>query len=134
MEKLEKLLNRSDYAKCVQLLIEKAEEVAQKIAQKLENLNEPGYDNFVLDSVYSRNVSSSETFLCYKDANGDVYSLRNIGGDYFYANDFNCLVKGATVDMALEFLDRVPEIVEELDKIESEKVAKINQILEKIKI
>lgn len=134
MEKLEKLLNRCDYESHVGLLVEKTQEVAQKIACKLESLDEPGYDNFVLHLLYSKSVGSSETILCYKSANGDVYSLHSVNYDYYYAGDFSCPVKGATVNMALEFLNRVPEIVEELDKIESEKVAKINETLEKIKI
>lgn len=148
---LEDLLSRNDYKRLTVTLKERVEDVAKRIRTKMEELDIPNDDDFYKGEIGVDNVvvsikrvhsnsGYSYDFLAIKRIEEDPYfdvsyswhSLEDINHDYYYCNDFNARVHGATNKEALAFVNVAGRIIEGLAEIEEEKVAAVEEALSKI--
>lgn len=142
---LDIILVRNDYKRMTSLLKDKVEYVAKRIFDKMEELDvdEP----IAIDGVTiaRENVTSNVgdySYLAIYDNDGDRFmpfeyqtkhSLFDIGKSFYYGNDFEAKVVGATNKEALAFLYAAKDFIIELGKLEDMQVDNITDALEETK-
>lgn len=129
MRTLEEVLKRNDYKRLTKNLESRVEELAEKLREKMIQLDLEEFGDYCIRTVRSRS-GFSETFLAYYDWQ-DYYNLECVNYTYYFSNDFNCLIKGATTKMALYFLNNFKEILAELDDYETKMCKEIQDSLKK---
>jgi len=138
MKTLDEIIKRDDYKKMTSQLRERTEELAYKIRNKMVQLDlksvyKPA-KGVVLHVVSGRsNVGSYHYLAVVEDEHG--YAHYCIDGAYsgYVHGDFNCRVITASNAQCLKFLNAAKEIVEWLDRVESEKTSEIESALENTK-
>lgn len=137
MKTLDEIINRQDYVRMNNALIDRAQELAEIIRKKMEELEqeelyEPQSDVAVRVVTRKSNVGDY-TFLglVKSDGYGDQYyvSLQDRGSLHLH-NDFNCWLSSATSEEYRKFLNHAKDFIRMLDAIETEKCDAINQALE----
>lgn len=142
---LNQILARDDYKRLTESLKEKVEEVAKRIRQKMDELDiiddddfdkgEIGVDNIIVRVV---KVKSNSGFACeflgikrYEDEYNRTYwaSLEDIEHTFYFCNDYNAKVYGATNKEALAFLNVAAKLIEGLGEIEDKKANEIQKAL-----
>lgn len=142
---LNQILARDDYKRLTESLKEKVEEVAKRIRQKMDELDiiddddfdkgEIGVDNIIVRVV---KVKSNSGFACeflgikrYEDEYNNTYwaSLEDIEHTFYFCNDYNAKVYGATNKEALAFLNVAAKLIEGLGEIEDKKANEIQKAL-----
>lgn len=142
---LNQILARDDYKRLTESLKEKVEEVAKRIRQKMDELDiiddddfdkgEIGVDNIIVRVV---KVKSNSGFACeflgikrYEDEYNHTYwaSLEDIEHTFYFCNDYNAKVYGATNKEALAFLNVAAKLIEGLGEIEDKKANEIQKAL-----
>lgn len=142
---LNQILARDDYKLLTESLKEKVEEVAKRIRQKMDELDiiddddfdkgEIGVDNIIVRVV---KVKSNSGFACeflgikrYEDEYNNTYwaSLEDIEHTFYFCNDYNAKVYGATNKEALAFLNVAAKLIEGLGEIEDKKANEIQKAL-----
>lgn len=142
---LNQILARDDYKRLTESLKEKVEEVAKRIRQKMDELDiiddddfdkgEIGVDNIIVRVV---KVKSNNGFACeflgikrYEDEYNNTYwaSLEDIEHTFYFCNDYNAKVYGATNKEALAFLNVAAKLIEGLGEIEDKKANEIQKAL-----
>lgn len=127
MKTLDEILNRTDYLKLTGQLKTRVEELAVKLRNKMESLDLKEFGDYHIRTVESRS-GLSETYLAF--FGGEYYyNLENINRSYYFNNDFNCYVRGATIKTALYFLNNFKGIINELDKYETSICSEIQEAL-----
>ena len=143
---LNQILARNDYKRLTATLKEKVEEVAKQIRMKMNELDiindddfdngEIGVDNMVVRVVEVKSNSGfTYEFLGIKRFEGEHNhkewaNLEDIGHTYYFCNDFNAKVYGATNKQALWFLNLAAKLIEGLGEIEQKNVDEIQRALE----
>lgn len=143
---LNKILARNDYKRMTKNLKSVTEEVAEKIRQKMVDLDiaddddfdngEIGVDGIVVKAMSVRSNSGHiREFLAIKRV-GKSYdesewrSLQDIGEEYYFASDFHAVVNGASNTEALAFLNVSRKLIQGLGEIEQKKVDAIQHAIE----
>ena len=144
---LDEMLKRDDYARLLPKLRERVESLAYDIRKKMEELDLVDYtvcgsytDNsgmlikvqVVIDSVISHGVGSCEYLAIKRKTEfGSTYrSLEDVGKDYYYANDYNARIVGASHKEALMFLNAAKSIICNLNEIESRQAKDVENTLQ----
>ena len=125
---------------------EKVEEIAKRIRMKMNELDietnpdfddgEIGVDNMVVRVVNVKaNSGFAYEFLGIKRFEGEYNrkawaSLEDIGKTYYFCNDFNAKVYGATNKQALWFLNLAAKLIKGFGEIEQNNVEEIKRALE----
>lgn len=142
---LNQILARDDYKRMTAALKEKVEEVATRIRQKMDELDiidddnfdngEIGVDDVVVRSmrVYSNSGFTYE-FLGikrYEHEYNHTYwaSLEDIDRTFYFCNDYNAKVYGATNREALAFLNVAAKLITGLGEVEEKQVNDIQKAL-----
>ena len=143
---LNKILEREDYKRMTEKLKLIAEEVAEKIRKKMDELGIADDDDFdngeigvegviVRAMCVKSNSGLVHEFLAIKRV-GESYdecewrSLQDIGDEYYFASDFHAVVNGASNKEALAFLNVARKLIQELGEIEQKKVDAIQHAIE----
>lgn len=143
---LNKILARDDYKRMTEKLKPIAEEVAEKIRKKMDELDIADDDDFdngeigvegviVKAMCVKSNSGLIHEFLAIKRA-GESYdecewrSLQDIGNEYYFASDFHAVVNGASNREALAFLNVARKLIQGLGEIEQKKVEAIQNAIE----
>lgn len=137
MKTLDEIISRSDYARLNTALIDRAQELAKIICQKMQELDqeelyEPHSDVAIRVVTRKSNISSY-TFLGLDktDECGNHYSVSlQDRGSFYVHNDFHCWLSSATSEEYLKFLNSAKEFICMLDELETEKCNQLNQALE----
>ena len=143
---LNQILARDDYKRMTATLKEKVEEIAQRIGMKMDELDiindddfdngEIGVDNIVVRNVIVKsNTGFTYKFLGIKRYDDENYytsqaSLEDIEHTFYFCNDFEAKVYGATNKEALAFLDVAAKLIKGLGEIEQKNVDEIQRALE----
>ena len=156
MKTIDEILNRNDYQRMTAQLKERVEEIAHKVRLKLVELDlddeevgltvkdENGYkvDYVVVRcaSIASNSCGSYNYLGINVSSNEDnrngwscLHSLEDINKDYYYAQDYNAHVHGATNKEALRFLNAAPQLFKMLDEVEEKQVQDVKDALFKTK-
>lgn len=156
MKTIDEILNRNDYQIMTAQLKERVEEIAHKVRLKLVELdledkelgitikdaNGCNVDYVVLHcaSVTSNSCGSYEFLGIDVSSNEEnrngwrcLHSLEDVNKDYYYAQDYNAPVHGASNKEALRFLNAAPQLFKSLDEIEEKQVQAVKDALEKTK-
>lgn len=135
MEKKEmwKVLGRDDYARKSQELKKKCEELAKAICDKLIELDMT--EIFIprcgiTFRVITAQIGCVKCILLARKSGTIYYLLQDFGICDIHADDLNVKV-GRVVD-ALSFVTHLDEILQEISKIENEKVADIEAALKRL--
>ena len=142
---LNQILARNDYKRMTAALKEKVEEVANRIRQKMDELDiiddddfdngEIGVDDIV---VRSMRVHSNSGFTYeylgikrYEYEYNHTYwaSLEDIDHTFYFCNDYNAKVYGATNREALAFLNVAAKLIAGLGEVEEKQVNDIQKAL-----
>lgn len=142
---LNQILARDDYKRMTAALKEKVEEVATRIRQKMDELNIIDDDNFDngeigVDDVVVRSmrVHSNSGFTYeflgikrYEHEYNHTYwaSLEDIDRTFYFCNDYNAKVYGATNREALAFLNVAAKLITDLGEVEEKQVNDIQKAL-----
>lgn len=142
---LEAILARQDYINLTPALKERVEEIAKAIRLKMNDLD---LTNRIITGTYVRDgkklrlgVEIKKVSACgysdyylslstlYSDEAYDGHSLEDVGRSYYYCNDYDAYVKGASYPEALMFLNASASIIEKLGEIETQKVEAVTAAL-----
>lgn len=142
---LNQILARDDYKRMTAALKEKVEEVATRIRQKMDELDIIDDDNFDngeigVDDVVVRSmrVHSNSGFTYeflgikrYEHEYNHTYwaSLEDIDRTFYFCNDYNAKVYGATNREALAFLNVAAKLITSLGEVEEKQVNDIQKAL-----
>lgn len=142
---LNQILARDDYKRMTAALKEKVEEVATRIRQKMDELDIIDDDNFDngeigVDDVVVRSmrVHSNSGFTYeflgikrYEHEYNHTYwaSLEDIDRTFYFCNDYNAKVYGATNREALAFLNVAAKLITGLGEVEEKQVNDIQKAL-----
>lgn len=142
---LNQILARDDYKRMTAALKEKVEEVATRIRQKMDELDIIDDDNFDngeigVDDVVVRSmrVHSNSGFTYeflgikrYEHEYNHTYwaSLEDIDRTFYFCNDYNAKVYGATNREALAFLNVAAKLITDLGEVEEKQVNDIQKAL-----
>lgn len=143
---LDQMLKRDDYSKLVPTLRTRAESIAYDIRKKMEELDLADHTicgsytdksgatvkvHVVIDSVSAKGLGGCEFLAIKRETEyGSTYrSLEDIGKDYYYANDFNARLVGASNKEALMFLNAAKSIIKNLSEVESEQAKDVEDAL-----
>lgn len=145
---LNQILARNDYKRMTVALKEKVEEVAKRIHQKMDDLDiiddddfdngEIGVDNIVVRIVKVKaNSGFTYEFLGikrYEDEYNNTYwaNLEDIEHTYYFCDDFNAKVYGATYKEALAFLNVAAKLIAGLGEVEEKQANNIQTVLKKL--
>lgn len=126
---IDEIVNNENYKAMNEALTERSIEIAETIRFKMSELQIEKIGDYKICEIKTHSGFSEEYLGMLKD-NGEGYtSLERIKSCY-YAGDFNCWIEAATTKMRLQFLNAAREIFDELDKIQTERIAKIESALE----
>lgn len=142
---LNQILARDDYKRMTAALKEKVEEVATRIRQKMDELDIIDDDNFDngeigVDDVVVRSmrIHSNSGFTYeflgikrYEHEYNHTYwaSLEDIDRTFYFCNDYNAKVYGATNREALAFLNVAAKLITGLGEVEEKQVNDIQKAL-----
>lgn len=129
MKTLEEIIQRDDYQRLSKKLQEKVQELAKNIRHKMYQLDLDCLGDIHIETVKSYRSGYSDDFL----ATSGNHDLESIGRSYYYCNDYNLYVKGASNKEALNFLNNVQRYLTMLDEIETEQCQAINRAIEETK-
>lgn len=145
---LNQILARNDYKRMTAALKEKVEEVAKRIRQKMDDLDiiddddfdngEIGIDNIVVRIVKVKSNSGfAYEFLGikrYEDEYSHTYwaSLEDIEHTFYFCNDYNAKVYGATNKEALAFLNVAAKLIAGLGEVEEKQANNIQTVLKNL--
>lgn len=135
MKTLDEIVNRNDYVRLNEALMDRVFELAQIVLEKMKELDVKYIDEFDLRIVkYSCNAGFSERHLCIVDQNFGEYEYENarsleVSSSYYYCNDFNAWIQAASSKDRLNFLNNAKSILEYLDALETEKCNDIEEAL-----
>lgn len=140
---LDQIINRNDYIRLNSSLIDRAIEVAHIIRKKMQDLDEEELAVNISKpnecSVHIRSVRangfSTEYLGIDKYDHGEYISCHSLecNKSFYYAGDFNCWIQRASSEEFLLFLKNARDLLNALDELESEKVNKINKVMESTK-
>lgn len=131
MKTLQEIIERKDYVRVTERLADAVVELAEKIRNKMQSLDLDNWDDVTIGQVKSYNSGYSNSYLAFNDG-CSLYDLETRqNGYYYYCNDFNAKVLCASNKMRLDFLNNANEILQELDKYETEQTKEIEDALVK---
>ena len=156
MKTIDEILNRNDYQRMTVQLKERVQEIAHKVRLKLVELdledeevgisikdaNGCNVDYVVLRcaSITSNSCGNYDFLGIDVSSNEDsrngwtcLHSLEDINKDYYYAQDYNAPIHGATNKEALRFLNAAPQLFKMLDEVEEKQVQDVKDVLYKTK-
>ena len=127
MKTIDEIVARSDYKNLNEALNERVKEIAEIIRKKMYCLQIEELDYYRICEVKSRS-GFSDDYLAIEDE----YAFRSLesDGEYYFSNDFNCHVIGATYHQKLKFLNNSRNLFNLLDSIETKKCDEIKNALE----
>lgn len=127
---IDEILNRDDYARLTSQLKERVEEIAERVHNKMIELdipNNPDYydgeievDGLTLCVASARSNCGTYEYLAIRNYDHELVSLEDLNDNYYYAGDYYARVKGANNADALRFLNSARKIIEALGEIEAE--------------
>lgn len=123
MKTIDEIVARSDYKNLNEALNERVKEIAEIIRKKMYYLQIEELDDYRICQVKSRS-GSSDDYLAIED------ECLESSVDYYYCNDLNCHVIGATYQEKLKFLNNSRNLFNLLDSIETKKCDEIKNALE----
>lgn len=129
MKTIEEIIKRNDYRKLSEQLKKRVQELAKKVRLKMYDLDIEELDGLYIRTVTSHSCGYSDDFL----ATSEGHDLESVNHSYYYCNDYNLYIKGASNNEALTFLNNVKEYFKKLDEIETEKSKVIEKALEENK-
>lgn len=138
MKTLEEIIERNDYKKISENLANKVEELADKITQKMVDLDIKELDDLEVFEVRGQHFSQYFLRIAFPDRYSGVLNIcknstygNSRSGEYF-ANDFNCWINFAKNKDALYFLNNLQRYLSLLDETETEKVREAEKALSEI--
>lgn len=139
MKTLDEIIKRDDYVRMNGALIDRAQELAEIILKKMNELDQ---EELIVGTIVLKQceVHSVRNGFSYEylgintsDAYQEYHSLQDRGHYYACANDFTCPVQGASSEAYLLFLNNANKIITQLDELETKKCKAIEQALESTK-
>lgn len=139
---LDAILARDDYKRMTEQLRDKVQDIAQRIYNKMEELDideSIRVDGVTIKRSSVRSNAGTYEFLAIMDNDGDRFmpeeyqerhSLMDIDREYYYAGDFTAKVKGATNKEALAFLNAAKDFIVALGELEQKQTDDIKQAIE----
>ena len=124
MKTLEQVLRRNDYKRLSDDLNERVSKIAENIMCKMQQLDLKNLGDYEIVKIRPSGGGYYEYLGACNGYDNTIGSLMDTGF-YYYSGDFCCGVKGASSDEKLTFLNSVPKLLLELDKIETEKASQI---------
>ena len=127
MKTIDEIVNRNDYKRLNESLIDRVKEISKIIRKKMYELELTELDDYRICDVKS-NLGVSEDYLAVEEE----YIFRSLETelDYYLCNDFNCKVIAASYQEKLNFLNNSRNLFNLLDSIETKKCDEIKKALE----
>lgn len=104
------VLEAKEYTSFIEGYVSSIEIIAGRIRKFMDKTGITKVGEYSIVTTKTR-TGDEYAYLAYKGL-----SMEDIDREFYYAGDFDCFVNGATVKMALKFVEELPQIFEELRK------------------
>lgn len=123
------VLEAKEYTSFIEGYVPSIEIIAGRIREFMDKMNIAKVGEYSIVTTKTR-TGGEYAYLAYKGL-----SMEDIDREFYYAGDFDCFVNGATVKMALKFVEELPQIFEELRKKYDEicsRAERVQKILDEV--